>query len=222
MTPNLVLSLQEGNKGDVFNGVRDRIRHGKGLIRQEGADYLTYSLLDAIVDHYFIILEELAEEIEVLEEELVDDPTPNTLQAIYHLKREIIFLHKSVWPLREVVSILTRGEARLFQATTLVYLRDVYDHIIQVIDLVETYRELITGMLDIYLSSTNNKMNAVMKILTVIATMFLPITFVTSLYGMNFKYMPELEWPWGYPAVLCLIVVISIAMLIYFRKKKWF
>ena len=218
--PNLVISFQE-QAGDVFDPIRQRIRNGRGQIRKSDADYLAYTLLDAIVDSYFIILEKLGEDIEALETELIDEAVPETLQEIYNIKRELIFLHKSIWPLREVVHGLSRGESPLFSETATIYLRDVYDHTVQVIDLVETYRELVTGMLDLYLSSTSNRMNSVMKVLTIIATLFIPLTFITSLYGMNFRYMPELEWRWGYTAVWVLIILVSVLMLLYFRKKKW-
>ena len=146
---------------------------------------------------------------------------PETLQVLHYLKREMIFLRKSVWPLREVIAALERGESPLIKKTTLVYLRDVYDHTIQVIDTVETFRDMLSGMLDIYLSSISNRMNEIMKVLTIIATIFIPLTFIVGVYGMNFKYMPELEWPWGYPLVLILMLGITVFMLFYFRRKKW-
>ena len=185
------------------------------------SDYLAYALLDTIVDHYFIVLEKLGEKIEGMEEELVTNPTPETLQSIHILKRELIFLRKSIWPLREVISVLERGELSLIHKSTIIYLRDVYDHTIQVVDTVETFRDMVSGMLDIYLSSISNKMNEVMKVLTIIATIFIPLTFVAGLYGMNFKYIPELEWHWGYFAVLFLMVIIGFVMVMYFRNKKW-
>jgi magnesium transporter len=218
--PNFVISFQE-KKGTVFNPIRERIRNDKGRIRKMGSDYLAYSLLDLIVDNYFIIMEKLGEKIEFLEEEVVTHPTPETLQTIHHLKREMIFLRKGVWPLREVVSGLERGESSLIKESTRIYLRDVYDHTIQTIDTIETYRDMVSGMLDIYLSSISNRLNAVMKVLTIIATIFMPLTFLAGIYGMNFKYMPELTWKWGYP-VLCLIMIgIGIFMLAYFKKKNW-
>ena len=174
--------------------MRERIRDGKGRIRKMGADYLAYALLDAIVDNYFVVLEKLGEQIEALEEELVADPGQETLHEIHALKREMIYLRKSVWPLREVVSGLERAESPLIQKTTGIFLRDVYDHTIQVIDTIETFRDMLSGMLDIYLSSVSNRMNEVMKVLTIIATIFIPLTFLAGVYGMNFKYMPELEW----------------------------
>ncbi len=218
---NFVLSFQEGKKGDVFDLLRERLRGAKGRIRKMGADYLAYSLIDSIVDHYFIILERLGERIEFLEEELVTEPTTKTLQEIYHLKRELIFLRKAVWPLREVIGSLERGESSLIQQNTQIYLRDVYDHTIQVIDTIETLRDTVSGMLDIYLSSVSNRLNSVMKVLTIIATIFMPLTFLAGIYGMNFKYMPELEWRWGYPLVWTIMIAIGILMVIYFRKKKW-
>lgn len=218
--PNFAISFQE-REGDVFNPIRERIRNNKGRIRRMGTDFLAYALLDSIVDNYFIILEKLGEKIEFLEEKLVTEPTPETLQIIHHLKREMIFLRKAVWPLREVIGGLERGESSLVKETTRIYLRDVYDHTIQVIDTIETYRDMVSGMLDIYLSSVSNRLNAVMKVLTIIATIFMPLTFIGGIYGMNFKYMPELEWRWGYPIVLLIMLGIGIFMLIYFRKKRW-
>jgi magnesium transporter len=220
LASNYVISFQE-KIGDVFEQIRDRIRNAKGKIRKMGPDYLMYTLLDSVVDSYFSILEKLGEKIEFLEEELVGDPTEKTLKQIHNLKREMVFLRKSVWPLRELVSGMTRSESSFIKETTGVYLRDVYDHTIQVIDTVESFRDMVSGMLDIYLSSISNRMNAVMKVLTIIATIFIPLTFVAGIYGMNFKYMPELEWKWGYLAVWIVVVIIGICMLIYFRRKKW-
>jgi len=218
--PNFIFSFQE-REGDVFDPVRERIRNGKGRIRKMGADYLAYTLLDSIVDNYFIIMEKLGEKIEYLEEKLVTHPIPETLQTIHQLKREMIFFRKAVWPLREVISGLERGELAMIKEPTRVYVRDVYDHTIQVIDTIETFRDMVSGMLDIYLSSVSNRLNAVMKVLTIIATIFMPLTFLAGIYGMNFKYMPELEWRWGYPMVWLIVVGISVFMLIYFKKKRW-
>lgn len=217
---NFVISFQESG-GDVFDSIRDRIRTGKGRVRKMGPDYLAYSLLDSIVDNYFLILEKLGEKVEIVEEELVSDPGRKTLQEIHVLKREMIFLRKSVWPLREVVSGLERAESGLIKESTGIFLRDVYDHTIQVIDTVETYRDMLSGMLDMYLSSVSNRMNEVMKVLTIIATIFIPLTFIAGVYGMNFKHMPELEWRWGYFAILGFMFSIGIFMLILFKRKKW-
>jgi magnesium transporter len=218
--PNFIISFQE-KEGPFFNPVRERIRNGKGRIRKMGPDYLAYALLDLIVDNYFIIMEKLGEKIEFLEEELVTQPGPETLQTIHHLKREMIFFRKAVWPLREVIGSLERGESPLVKGTSRVYLRDVYDHTIQVIDTIETFRDMVSGMLDIYLSSISNRLNAVMKVLTIIATIFMPLTFIAGIYGMNFKYMPELEWRWGYLMFWLIMIGIGAFMLIYFKKKRW-
>jgi magnesium transporter len=218
--PNFIISFQE-REGTVFNPVRERIRNGKGRIRKMGPDYLAYALLDVIVDNYFVIMEKLGEKIEFLEEELVTQPGPETLQTIHHLKREMIFFRKAVWPLREVIGSLERGESPLIKGTSRVYLRDVYDHTIQVIDTIETFRDMVSGMLDIYLSSISNRLNAVMKVLTIIATIFMPLTFLAGIYGMNFKYMPELEWRWGYLMFWLIMIGIGTFMLIYFKKKRW-
>jgi magnesium transporter len=217
---NYVISFQE-KVGDIFDPVRERIRNGRGRIRRMKADYLAYALVDTLVDNYFIILENLGEKIEGMEDELVANPTPETLQTIHILKREMIFLRKSVWPLREVISSLERGESSLIYESTGMYFRDVYDHTIQVMDTVETYRDMVSGMLDTYLSSLSNRMNEVMKVLTIIATIFIPLTFVAGIYGMNFEFMPELKWHWGYFAALGLMVVIFIGMVFYFRRKRW-
>lgn len=217
---NFVISFQE-SVGDVFEQIRDRIRNSKGRIRKMGSDYLMYVLLDAIVDNYFLILEKFGEKIEYMEEELVSDPTEKTLQQIHTLKREMVFLRKSVWPLRELISSLERSESKLIKESTGIYLRDVYDHTIQVIDTVESFRDMVAGMLDIYLSSLSNKMNSVMKVLTIIATIFIPLTFIAGIYGMNFKNMPELEWRWAYPAVLLIMLIVTVVMLGYFKSKRW-
>ncbi|MBN2482837.1 MAG: magnesium/cobalt transporter CorA [Candidatus Omnitrophica bacterium] len=223
---NYVISFQE-QEGDVFNEIRDRIRRNKGRVRKHGSDYLAYALIDAIVDNYYVILEKIGEEIEDMEEELISNPDPATLQIIHRLKQEIIFLRKSVWPLRETVSHLERGESKLVQKNTRVYLRDLYDHTIQVIDTVETFRDMVSGMLDIYLSSLSNKMNEVMKVLTMIATIFIPITFIAGLYGMNFNTafpwnMPELNWKFGYVFTWGLMITVAATMVIFFKKKRWF
>jgi len=217
---NFVISFQE-TAGNVFDPIRERIRNGKGRIRKMGADYLAYSLIDTVVDNYFVILEKIGEKIEGMEEELITNPTPETLQTIHNLKRDMIFFRKSVWGLRELVSSLQRGESSLIQESTGIYLRDVYDHTIHVIDTIETFRDMITGMLDIYLSSVSNKMNEVMKVLTIFAVIFIPLTFITGVYGMNFHYMPELSWQWGYPLIWLVMIAVSISMLVYFRRKKW-
>lgn len=216
-----VISFQEGIEGDVFAPLRESIRNNKSRIRKMGTDYLAYSLIDAIVDNYFVILEKIGDNIELLEEKLVENPTTDVMHEIHALKREMIYLRKAVWPLREVISGMERGTHTLIQDSTRIFLRDVYDHTIQVIDTVEIYRDMVSGMLDLYLSSISNRLNSVMKVLTIIATIFMPLTFIAGIYGMNFKYMPELEWRFGYPVILLVMLAISVMMLFYFRKKKW-
>ena len=217
---NFVLSFQE-EPGDVFDTVRTRIRNAKGQIRKLGADYLLYALLDAVVDQYFVILEELGDDIEALEEEVLAHPRADVLQTLHRLKREMIYLRKAVWPLREIINVLARDDSSLVQKHTLIYLRDLYDHAIRVMDTVETFRDLISGMADIYLSSLSNRTNVIMKVLTVITTIFMPLTLLTGIFGMNFKYIPGLTEPWGFFAVMAAMVMISVTMLVVFRRKKW-
>ena len=216
-----VISFQE-RESNIFAPVLERLKNGKWRIRKMGPDYLVYSLIDVIIDNYFLILEELGERVDNLEVQLVTSPQTETLKSIQTLKREMIFLRRSVWPLREVISSMERGDSPLIQSSTYVYLRDIYDHTIQAIDTIETYRDMLSGMLDIYLSSVSNKLNEVMRVLTVIATIFIPLTFIVGVYGMNFELMPELKWRWGYPSVVGLMLVISLLMLYYFKRKKWF
>jgi magnesium transporter len=217
---NFVISFQEA-VGDVFDLVRERIRKGKGRIRKMGSDYLAHALIDAIVDNYYAILEKIGERVESMEQDLVSNPVPETLQQIYNIKREMIYLRKSVWPLREVINGLIREESNLIRKETHIYLKDLYDHTIQVIDTIETFRDMISGMLDIYMSSVSNKMNEVMKVLTIFAAIFIPLTFIAGIYGMNFQYMPELSIQWAYPAVWIIIILISVSLLVYFKHKKW-
>jgi magnesium transporter len=217
---NFVISFQE-HEGDVFNPIRDRIRNNKGRIRKAGADYLTYTLLDAIVDNYFLILENAGEKIEDTEQQLATNPSPETLQYVREMKNEMIFLRKSIWPLRELINGLERSESALIHESTGAYLRDVYDHTIQIIDTIESYRDMISGMVDLYLSSISNKMNEVMKVLTIFASIFIPLTFIAGIYGMNFEFMPELAWHWGYFALLGFMLLIGLSLVLYFRRKKW-
>jgi magnesium transporter len=217
---NFVISFQEA-PGDVFDAVRDRIRNGKGKIRKMAPDYLAYALVDAIVDGYFPVIESLGEDIETTEETLVTDPQAKTLKTIYRLRSEMIFLRRSIWPLREMVAAMERDDSPLIQPTTQRFLRDVYDHVIHVIDTIDAYRELVTGMLDTYLSSVSNRMNEVMKVLTIISTIFIPLTFIAGIYGMNFQHMPELGWRWAYPVVLGLMLCVGALMALYFRRKRW-
>ena len=217
---NFVLSFREQHS-PIFDTIVARIKSGKGFIHKAGADYLAYALIDAVVDHYFVVLEKREEEIDELEEEVIANATPKTLQRIHKLRRELIFLRKAIFPFRNVIGALERGESAFFGQTSRLYLRDIYDHTVHIIDTLETFRDLAAGLLDIYLSSVSNHMNSVMRTLTVIATIFMPLTFIVGLYGMNFKYMPELEWTWGYPAALLLMAIVAAGMQLYFRKKKW-
>jgi magnesium transporter len=219
--PSYLFTFQEGLQGDVFDMVRERLRNNKGKGRAMGADYLAYALIDAIIDSYFTVLEDLGERIVNLEEELTQTPDTTTLHEINNIKKEIIFLRKAVWPLREAVSFLERGDSDLLSPATRLYFRDVYDHTVQVIDTVETYRDLLSGMLDLYLSSISNRINVIMKFMTVVGTIFMPLTFLVGVYGMNFKHMPELEWHYGYFILWGLMIGLSIAMIIYFRRKRW-
>ncbi|MFT6429359.1 MAG: magnesium transporter [Halopseudomonas sp.] len=214
-----VLSMQE-KPGDVFQGLRERIQSGR-RIRFMQADYLAYAILDSVVDHYFVLLEKLGDEIEALEDELLIKPEPGTLQRIHHFKREMLMLRKAVWPLREVLSQLARDDHPLISKETRLFMRDVYDHSIHVIDTIDTLRDLLASMLELYLSSINNKMNEVMKVLTIIATLFMPLTFIAGIYGMNFEYMPELVWRWGYPSVWLVMLLVASGLLLLFRRRGW-
>jgi magnesium transporter len=220
-----VLTFQE-RQGDCFEPVRERLRHGKGRIRALGADYLAYALIDAAVDGYFPALENMGEEIETLEDEVVLDPEPRHVERLHHLKRELLVLRRAIWPLREMLNALLRDEAAHITATTRPYLRDAYDHTVQLMDIVETYREIASGLLDVYLSSQSAKLNEVMKVLTIIATIFMPMSFIASLYGMNFDTshpwnMPELSWPLGYAFALGLMAAIAASLLWWFRRQGW-
>ncbi len=215
-----VIQFQEAHES-MFEPLKTRIRESKGRIRKMNSDYLLYCILDIIVDHYFLNLEKISDHIEQIEEQLMTDPSTQTLNEIYRLKREVLFLRKSVWPLRESVNRLEKTESPLIGEKIVPYLRDLYDHTIQVIDSVETSRDLLSGMLDLYLSSVSNKMNQVMKMLTIIATIFIPLTFVVGIYGMNFENMPELGWHYAYFVVLGLMFAIAVGMLFWFRRKGW-
>jgi magnesium transporter len=217
---NYMISLNE-KEGKLLDPVRERLRNDRGRLRKGGADDLAHALLDGIVDGYFSILDHFGEEIETLEEGLMGRPSPETLRSIQILKREMILLRKAVWPLREVVGSLSRSDSPLIRKLSVLYFRDISDHTVQVIDTIETYRDMLSGMIDIYLSTISNRMNEIMKVLTVIATIFMPLTFLAGVYGMNFKTMPELEWRWGYFALWGVMLVIAVVMLLYFRRKKW-
>ena len=217
---NFIFTILE-EKSNIFDFVRERIRNAKGIVRKNKVDYLLYALIDVIVDHYFVVLEEIGEAIEALEDKVVFEPSPDTVHSIHKLKRNLIELRRSVWPLREILNALSRGDSSLIRRKTLMYFKDVYDHTIQVIETVEEFRDTVSGILDIYLSSVSNRMNEIMKVLTIIATIFIPLTFIAGIYGMNFRYMPELNWKFGYPLVLIVMIIIALWMVVYFRKKKW-
>ncbi len=217
---NFVISFQE-REGALFDPIREKLRTSKGKIRKAGADYLAHHLMDAIVDQYFVVLEDIEEKIEQLEDDLVLQTTPAKLHAIHFLRRELILLRKSLWPLRDAIGLLQRADSPLIVDSDLIYFKDIADHIIAIIDTVDTFRDLLAGMLDIYLSSASMRLNEVMKVLTVIATIFMPLTFLAGVYGMNFKHMPELEWHWGYFGLWGIMLTIAVLMLMFFRRKKW-
>jgi len=217
-----LLTIQEIPEHDCFGPVRDRIRLNKGIIRKQGADYLAYALLDAIIDGFFPLLEAYGERIERLEDEVVATPTRQTLEKIYQVRRELLELRRSIWPQRSAINSLIRGGSDLIGPEVRIYLRDCYDHVIQVLDMVETYRELASSLMDVYLSSVGNRMNEVMKLLTVISTVFIPLTFIVGLYGMNFKDIPELTWNWGYEVCWAVMIAIATILVIFFWRRGWF
>jgi magnesium transporter len=215
-----LLTFQE-EEGDSFDAVRARIRTAGSSVRSHRADYLAYRLMDATVDEYFAVLEKLADRIEALENRVIDEPTPQTMHEIHLLRRELLVMRKAVWPLRELFGSLMRDESGLIADETKLFLRDSYDHAIQIIDTVETLRDLVSGMIELYLSTVSNRMNEIMKVLTIIATIFIPLTFLVGVYGMNFDHMPELHWRWSYPVVWVVMLGTVGAMLAYFRRKRW-
>jgi magnesium transporter len=220
MGRNWVISFHE-EQHPMVETIQRRIQDGVGRFRQAGADYLAYALIDIIVDQFFVVLEMIEDDMERLELEVVQNPGPDMLQRIHRLKNAMIVLRKSVWPLREVLGALQRGETPLVQERTQVYLRDVYDHTIQIIDTVETFRDVLSGLVDIHLSSVSNRLNEVMKMLTIIATVFMPLSFLAGVYGTNFKHLPELEWPYAYPTFWAICIATAGLMLRYFRRRQW-
>ncbi|MCD6158807.1 MAG: magnesium/cobalt transporter CorA [Euryarchaeota archaeon] len=217
---NFVITFQE-KPGDVFDSVREHIKNPKSKIRRSGADYLVYALIDAIVNSYFEALEYIGEYMEDIEDKLITNPSVDVLHSIYLLKRDLLFLRRAIWPMRDVIDMLGKGEIPLIKRTTAIYFRDLYNHVSQAIETIETFREMLSSLIDLYLSSASYRTNEIMKVLTVIATIFIPITFIASVYGMNFKYMPELYWKWSYPIVLLVMFAISVVMLVYFKRKGW-
>lgn len=222
-----LLTVQEEPEHDCFEGVRLRIEKGKGIIRRQGTDYLAYALLDAIIDGFFPVLERYGEQLEDLEEEVIAKPTRKTLQKIYQLRRELLQLRRAIWPQRDAINALIRDRSELISEEVQIYLRDCYDHAVQVMDMVETYRELASGLMDVYLSAVGNKMNEVMKLLTVVSSIFIPLTFIAGIYGMNFNTekspynMPELNWYWGYPLCLAFMAFIGFGLLFLFWQRGW-
>ena len=220
LSSNFVLTFQEGSEDD-FAPVRARLKNDNSRLRKMGADYLLYTLLDAIVDNYFVVLDKVGEKVEGIEEAMLAKFSRTNLTKIHDLRRDMILLRKSLWPLREVITALTRRETPLIKEATTIYLRDVYDHTVRVIETVESNRDLLSVLMDIYLSSLSNRMNEVMKTLTIISTIFMPLTFIAGVYGMNFENMPELRWHWGYPLVMLSMLLLGIGMVIFFKKRKW-
>lgn len=217
---NYLLSFQE-DPGDVFDPVRERLRTGRGRIRTAGPDYLAYTLLDIIVDHYFVVLETLAARTEELEDEIVDAPSEQTQARINDLRRDLIFTRRMTWPVRDLLSQLSRTDSDLWQETTQPFVRDAYDHAVQVIDLVESLRDVVGGLTDLYMTNLSHRTNEIMKVLTIIGTIFIPLTFLAGVYGMNFEYMPELEIWWAYPTVIAVMVMVATVLLLYFRRHDW-
>ncbi len=217
----IVVTFQE-RRGDLFDPLRERLRQGKGRLRKLGADYLAYALMDIVIDRTFTVLEDYGDAIETLEAAILEDPSTRVLERVNHLKREMLLVRKAVWPLREVLAGLERQEGQLVSRTVITYLRDAHDHAVQVIDTVETLRDMLTNLHDMYLSSLSYRMNEVMKVLTIIATIFIPLSFLVGVYGMNFHYMPELSWRWGYFGLWGLMVAIAVGMLVAFRRRGWF
>lgn len=217
----MVISFQEPHGGDAFDLIRERLRTSKGKIRKHYADYLFYAMLDAVVDFYFNVIELISDKIEAIEEEILRKPKKDSIVRLYQLKRELIFLRKQVWPIRDLVNNIYRSDTDFMSDHVQIFFRDLLDHSTRIIDTVETYRDLMSGLIDMHLSSSSNKMNEIMKFLTIISSLFIPVTFIAGVYGMNFRYMPELESPYGYVLVWVIIASIFIGQLVYFKKKKW-
>jgi magnesium transporter len=218
---NTVISFQEPQGGDAFDIIRNRLRTAKGRVRKLGADYLAYALMDAVVDCYFTCIEKIGDKVEEIEEDIINNSDKKSLLELYHLKREMIYLRKQVWPLRDMINNMVRSETHLMNPSTDIYLRDLSDHVTRIIDTVETYRDLLSGIMDIYLSTNANKMNEVMKVLTIMSSIFIPVTFIAGVYGMNFQNMPELKTKDGYYFIWGVMISIITGLLIYFKRRKW-
>ncbi len=216
---NLLLTFQE-KEGDVFNHVKKRLIDGKGTIRKRGSDYLTYALMDSIVDYYFDVIEKLGEKIDELENDLLDKPDQKTMLKLHSIRREILHLRRSVYPLRELLNRLDKIEDPIISPDTKIFIRDLYDHTIQVIETIEVFRDMASSMMDLFMNSQSNKMNSIMKVLTIVSTIFIPLTFIVGVYGMNFN-MPEIQYDWAYFVVWGAMVTIAVGMMFYFKKKGW-
>ncbi len=219
--PDFVISVQEGQEGDVFDPVRLRLRENRGSIRRQGPDYLVYAMFEAVIDNYFVVLEEIGEVVEDMQDEMLESPSTALLRKMRDMKRNVRQLRKSVWPLREVIGEMEREDSPLINDANNVHFRRAYEHTIQAVDVAEAAREVLSDMLDIYLSSVSNKLNQVMKTLTIITTIFMPLSFIAGLYGMNFRFMPELNWRMGYPLTLSVMGIIVLIMLIVFKRNDW-
>jgi magnesium transporter len=220
LTENTLLSFHE-NHDECFEIIRERLRKGKGKVRKMKADYLLYALMDAIVDYYFVILDKYGEILENIENDLFQDKDDKILNRIYKMKSNVLQLRKTVIPMRETVNALLKNGTNVIQESTHVFIKDLYDHLTQVYDTTESYRDILSGLMDIHLSSSSNKMNRIMKVLTIISTIFIPLTFIVGVYGMNFHYMPELEWKYGYFVVWAIMLIIVAGMIYVFKNKKW-
>ncbi|WP_259365713.1 magnesium/cobalt transporter CorA [Colwellia sp. MB02u-6] len=217
---NVLITFQE-KKGDVWQPIRDRLQKDNVRIRKYGTDYLLYALLDAIVDHCFPVLEQYGDVLEELEQVTLNNPSEGVLHSIHSVKQQLVLLRRVVWPMREVVDQLYREEDGRITDATKPYLRDVYEHTIQIVEIIESYREMASGLTDLYMSAVSNRMNEIMKVLTIMASVFIPLTFIVGVYGMNFQYMPELTWRWAYPVIWCVFILLTIVMLLYFWHKGW-
>jgi magnesium transporter len=218
---NFVITFQDGRPGDCFSGVRDRIRRGIGRIRTSGPDYLAYALIDAVVDAYFPTLERLGERVDALEQQALASPTPETTAEIRSLRRDLLSTRRAIWPLREALHSLTRDYSQNLDPETVIHLRDCYDHCVELLDLIEMYRDLASGLMDIHLSSLNNRLNEVMRVLTIVSTIFIPMSFIASVYGMNFDFMPETKWTYGYAFALAVMGAVGFGLLGWFWKRGW-
>jgi len=216
----VVITFQE-RAGDIFEPLRNRIRHKKGRVRFHGTDYLTYALIDSIVDYYYVLLEDVQARIENAEALLEESADDNAYHTVHHCKKELLYFRRALWPLREIIIVLQRGESPLIGDSVVVFFRDVYDHTIHVIEAIDTFQDVLAGLRELYLSSLSNRMNEVMKVLTIFASIFIPLTFIAGIYGMNFEFMPELKWRWGYFFVWGAMGAVFCAMTVYFKKKKW-